>query len=243
MPAQKYQHIFQDLKQKIESGVYEPQTALPTEYQLIDLYGCSRNTVRRAVQELSDLGYVQSIHGKGVIVIYQKRPGQEFSLDTVESLKEAADRNHKQYSTKVLHFAQMQIDEKLSKKTGFPVGADVYYVQRVRYFDNQAVIMDNNWFLKSIVKNLTPEICTESVYEYMENTLGESIVTSKRRLTVEKVTQIDEKYLNLGGYDCIACVTSQTFNADGIMFEYTQSRHRPDQFSFSMQAKRVRKSK
>ena len=48
------------------------------------------------------------------------------------------------------------------------------------------------------------------------------------------MTEIDEKYLNLnaGDYNCMAVVSSQTYNSDGIMFEYTQSRHRPDYFRF-----------
>ena len=33
-------------------------------------------------------------------------------------------------------------------------------------------------------------------------------------------------------------MTGQTFNDDGLMFEYTQSRHRPDYFSFQTTATR-----
>jgi GntR family trehalose operon transcriptional repressor len=72
----------------------------------------------------------------------------------------------------------------------------------------------------------------------MENELGESIVTAKRVMTVEKATEMDRKYLDLGEYDCLAVISSHTFNADGIMFEYTQSRHRPDRFAFSTMATR-----
>ena len=32
--------------------------------------------------------------------------------------------------------------------------------------------------------------------------------------------------------NCLAVVTSQTFNGMGIMFEYTQSRHVPEYFCF-----------
>ncbi len=38
----------------------------------------------------------------------------------------------------------------------------------------------------------------------------------------------------------MAVVSSQTYNSDGVMFEYTQSRHRPDYFRFYDNA--VRKS-
>ena len=59
-------------------------------------------------------------------------------------------------------------------------------------------------------------------------------------MTVEKVTEIDEKYLelNLNDYNCLAVVTSHTFDSNGIMFEFTQSRHRPDYFRFQDNAVR-----
>ena len=239
MPAQKYTQIYLDLKEKIEDGTYPEQSYLPSEYTLIEHYSCSRNTVRRAIKQLADEAYVQSIHGKGVIVIYQKTPKNEFSLGGIESLKEAAKRNNRTYKTKVIHFAEFVVDEYLHKKTGFAIGEELFYVQRVRYFDNIAMILDNNWLLKKVVRGLTPEICEDSVYEYIEKQLGEVIVTTKRRLSVEHATEIDEKYLDLGEYNCLAVITSQTYNRDGVMFEYTQSRHRPDKFVFYTQAQRT----
>lgn len=56
--------------------------------------------------------------------------------------------------------------------------------------------------MKSVAKDLTKEIAEKSIYDYLENTLGVSIVTSKRIMTVEKMTEIDEKYLDLGDYNC-----------------------------------------
>lgn len=67
-----------------------------------------------------------------------------------------------------------------------------------------------------------------------------TIVNSKRIMTVEKITEIDEKYmdLNVEDYNCMAVVTSFTYNSEGLMFEYTQSRHRPDYFRFQDNAVR-----
>ena len=70
--------------------------------------------------------------------------------------------------------------------------------------------------------------------------LGENIVTTKRKVTVERASQIDEKYLELGDYNCLAVVSSMTYNADGVMFEFTQSRHRPDKFAFYDLAHRIK---
>ena len=64
---------------------------------------------------------------------------------------------------------------------------------------------------------------------------------SKRTITVEKATQMDEDSLDLKGYDALAVVTGQTFNSEGVMFEYTQQRHRPDYFTFQTTALRNKK--
>ena len=69
MAKAKYENIFKDLKEKIESEEYEYQSILPSENILVGTYECSRNTVRRALAGLSEIGYVQAINGVGVRVI------------------------------------------------------------------------------------------------------------------------------------------------------------------------------
>ena len=41
------------------------------------------------------------------------------------------------------------------------MGEQIYYIQRVRYIDGEALIIDHNYFLKCVVKSLTPENCTK----------------------------------------------------------------------------------
>ncbi len=240
MAKTKYDQIYAELRTRIEQQEYGFQELLPSENTLVKEYGCSRNTVRRAIGRLAGEGYVQSLHGKGVRIIYQ--PGQlsEFMLSGIESLKEAVARNQKEYRTKVVCFAELTVDQRISARTTFPVGEEIYYIQRVRYIDGEALILDHNYFLKEVARDLTPEIAEQSIYAYLEQELGENIVTTKRKVTVERASQIDEMYLELGDYNCLAVVSSMTYNADGVMFEFTQSRHRPDKFAFYDLAHRVK---
>ena len=238
MPKAKYMDIYKDLKVKIENGEYKYQELLPSENHLILTYGCSRNTVRRAVSTLVTDGYVQTMQGKGVRNIFQPALRATFTIGGIESFKESAVRNHQTPRTEVLYFAELTTDAKISGRTGFPVGAELYYVQRLHYLDEKALILNHNYFRKDVVRDLTKEIAENSIYEYIEQVLHVSIVTSKRTMTVEKMTEIDEHYLELGDYNCLAVVSSQTYNSDGIMFEYTQSRHRPDYFRFQDNATR-----
>ena len=212
MPKSIYEDIYKDLKMKIEDNTFAYQELLPSENTLIQTYGCSRNTLRRAVSLLVSDGYVQTMQGKGV-------------------------RNA---HTEVALFTELCISKNQSAYTGFPAGAEVYYIQRIHYLEDIPLIINHNYFLKESVPGLTAEIASHSIYEYLEQVLHMTIVNSKRIMTVEKVTEIDEKYLHLNvkDYNCVAVVSSQTYNSDGVMFEYTQSRHRPDHFRFYANALR-----
>ena len=234
MPKAIYETIYKDLKQKIETDVFAYQELLPSENTLIRTYDCPRNTLRRAVSRLVADGYVQTMQGKGVRNIYQPVSQTAFTIGEIETFRESAARNGHRSFTRVLLFTEFAISEKQSRYTGFPVGAEIYYIQRLHYLDEMPLILNHNYFLKEAVPGLTKEIAENSIYQYLENTLHMTIVNSKRIMTVEKMTQIDEKYLKMNAedYNCIAVVSSQTYNSDGVMFEYTQSRHRPDYFRF-----------
>lgn len=240
MPKAKYDYIYKDLKEKIETEFYGYQQMLPSENEFVKEYGCSRNTVRRAIAELTADGYVQPMHGKGVRNIFQPIEQTAFTVGGIESFKESAARNRKKAFTRVLQFAEITADAKIEKRTGFQKGTPLYYIQRLRSLDGMPLILDHNYFLKEQTEGLTPEIAERSVYEYLENVKGITISTSKRTLTVERVTQVDEKYIDLKDYNCMAVITSQTFDDNGIQFEYTQSRHRPDYFMFQDVATRRR---
>ena len=242
MPKAKYDYIYRDLKEKIETESYSYQDLLPSEHILVQEYGCSRNTVRRALAELAADGYVQPMQGKGVRNIFQPVEQTAFTVGGIESFLESAARNHQKPKTRVLQFAELETNEKISRRTGFSVGTQLYYLQRLRYLDGIPLILDHNYFLKELIPGLTPEIAEHSIYEYLEQTLGFTISTSKRTMTVERVTQVDETYLDMNDYNCMAVISSQTFNADGIQFEYTQSRHRPDHFQFQDVAVRKKNS-
>ena len=65
MPKAKYEGIYRSIKKRIEAQDYPYQSLLPSENTLIAEYDCSRNTVRRAIAELTADGYVQAMQGRG----------------------------------------------------------------------------------------------------------------------------------------------------------------------------------
>ena len=99
MPKAKYNFIYKDLKEKIETEIYSYQEMLPSENALVRQYDCSRNTVRRALAELTADGYVQPMHGKGVRNIFQPVKQAAFTVGKIESFKESSARNNRKGAT------------------------------------------------------------------------------------------------------------------------------------------------
>ena len=163
MPKSKFEDIYRDLKHHVEQGDYLYSELLPSENNLIGIYDCSRNTIRRAIAGLVEDGYVQTIHGKGVQVIYQPSEKTNFTVGGIESFKETAARNKMSYRTDVVCFETIIVDEALARESSFPVGSEVLHICRVRSVDNKPLILDINYFLKSAVPGLTEEIAGKCV--------------------------------------------------------------------------------
>lgn len=233
MPKAKYEPIYRLIRDDIENGKLGYGDFLPSENDYAVQFGCTRNTVRRALSMLAAEGFILPQHGRGVQVIF--RPDENravFTIGGIESFAEATGRNQKKAVTRVESFKIIEADQKLSLKTGFDIGSQLYYIERVRVVDGKALIFDTNIFLKSETEGLSPAIAADSIYRYLENDLHMTITTSRRRVTAEKAQSRDRELLDLDTYDFVLVVTGQVFNSKGVMFEYTQSRHRPDQVCF-----------
>jgi GntR family transcriptional regulator len=65
------------LRTRIQAGEFRPdEDPLPSEKDLVDLFGVARDTARRAVQVLRDEGLVVTVAHRGTYVVPEhERPG------------------------------------------------------------------------------------------------------------------------------------------------------------------------
>ena len=235
MPKAVFQSIYSDIKRSIESGAMQYQSLLLSENEFAKQYSCSRSTIRRALSELAQDGYVQPIQGKGVRVIWHPDEEQDatWSRVSLESFSEQADRMGFNGSTEVLAFERLTVMGRLAKTTGLPVGEEVVRIFRRRLADGVPVTTDLAYTLDREIPGLTPEIAASSTYAYIEGVLGLKIVTSKRSIMIEAATEDDRRLLAPpDSLPAVAVVRSQSYDSNGIMFEYSESRQHPYFFSY-----------
>lgn len=191
MLRRKFLQIYSQLKQRIESGEYPVGQLLPSENTLIGEFDCSRNTVRRAISELVRDGYVQTRQGWGVCNIFQPIEHSSYTIGMIEPFRETARRTGKTSTTRVVAFDTCMADQAIAAQTGFPVGEELFALQRIHDLDGVARILNISYLRRSCMPGLTREIAEGSLYCYLEEELGMSIITSKRTFTVELATPQD----------------------------------------------------
>ncbi len=60
--------VYDQIKDQIISGSWASGEKIPSENQLMDIFGVSRGTVRQAIQKLSAVGLLETRRGEGSYV-------------------------------------------------------------------------------------------------------------------------------------------------------------------------------
>lgn len=226
----KYITIYKKITVLIETGELPAGDTLPSENELANKYDTSRETIRKALNLLAQNGYIQKVRGKGSIVLDLKK--FEFPVSGLISFKEIAEKMEKPTKTIVHEVSLIKPDHFLTAQLNLTDKDYAWKVVRTREIAGERIILDKDFFNKNIVDILTKEICEQSIYDYLENKIGLAISFAKKEIVVEEPTEEDRDCLNLDGFSNIVVIKNFVYLEDATLFQYTESRHRPDKFRF-----------
>ncbi|MFD1851783.1 trehalose operon repressor [Oceanobacillus bengalensis] len=233
----KYLKIYHELVKKIQTNVWPKSTLLPSENELAQMYQTSRETIRKALNLLAHHGYIQKIRGKGSVVIDIHK--FSFPVSGIVSYHELAGR---------LGFSSNTIVENLGYTNGEDIQETldvsnedkIWHVTRIREISGEKIILDKDYFIESKVPLLSEDICKHSIYQHIEDELGMVIGFAQKEIVVEEATEEDKALLDLVGFSSVVVIRSHVYLEDTSLFQYTESRHRPDKFRFVDFARRVK---
>ncbi|WP_017471207.1 trehalose operon repressor [Amphibacillus jilinensis] len=226
----KYLLIYQELVEQIEEGDWTVNQYLPSEHELKNYYQTSRETIRKALNLLSQNGYIQKVRGKGSVVI--ERNKFDFPVSGLVSFQELAEKMNQEVETIVHDLNYVETDRLVRKYLQVKPEEKVWRVIRTRDLASERVILDKDYFIEGFVPMLTKSVCQGSIYAYLEGELGLKISFAKKEITVEEPTVEDRELLQLDGFDNIVVIRNFVYLDNAQLFQYTESRHRPDRFRF-----------
>ncbi|MFE6973612.1 GntR family transcriptional regulator [Streptomyces sp. NPDC057682] len=163
----KAQEIASDIRTRIESGDLAPGAVLPSESQLINEYGYSRETVRAGVRALIEEGLVVTGWGQGKFV-REEYPPVLWNWSTLESRsrhenavegKTAGDQwasaitEEGKTPRQEISVSIVEPPKRVRELLTLPPGSLTVARKRIRYVDNRPYALADSYFPQDLVKN------------------------------------------------------------------------------------------
>ena len=155
-----YQRVYKQILQALKDNTYPIGSLLPAEPELEKIYGVSRTTVRRAIAQLAEEGYVKVKQGHGTIVLKSIYPTDAFEysrlhhFEDILSIRHVNIPNPEQMSARGMYIDSVASDETISQVLEIPVGTMVYRIQRIFYSGDNPLMFLNNYLRMDFFPNL-----------------------------------------------------------------------------------------
>lgn len=163
----KYRHIEEDLRYKILLGHWKPGDQILTEEELCAQYNVSRITIRKAINELENAGYLVRQSGKGTFVTAWQE-----SLAERPTLKSFTNEMHEQGKKAItvdVELSVIQADKMMADILNIPVGHQIIQLKRVRAIEGGVIIgYSINTFPFTHPFSTNPDDYYASFYKYLE---------------------------------------------------------------------------
>lgn len=223
-----YFQLMEKLIEKIKNE-YKTDEKLPSERKLCEMYDVSRITVRQALQELAQEGYIYKQHGKGTFVA--PKPFTQ-SLVKMYSFTEEMKKIGKVPSTKVISFEGMAVDERMADKLQIAHYDKVFQIVRLRLADGEPLMYETSYIPKKYFPNLTKEdIVTRPMYDVFREDYRTVVTKAIERFTATTIRKEEAKHLQIETDEVAMLIKRYAYHHDDLI-EYTVSIARGDKFDY-----------
>ena len=207
------------MREKIYNREWDVDEKIPTEFELTDILGMSRGTVKRAIKSLVDEGLLVQIPGRGTFVTRPNitHPSGNCLLSFAESLHSQGI----EFETQVLESSIIRADAFLSEKLQVPVNAPVLFLRRVRTVDGEPIMYIENRLSMLVVPGLDKvDFEQESLFKSIERCAGKRIGYSQARYAAKIAGEKRGEILHVGEEAPVLHLEQQVFLSDNVPVEW-----------------------
>jgi GntR family transcriptional regulator len=191
----KYSVVKHRIIEMIDSEECKVDSLIPSERELMDMFQVSRITVRKAIDDLVNEGYLYRIQGKGT---YVKNDKISHDLFSITSCTEEIRSCGMVASSRVISFEAIPVDRYISKLLQISDNSLVMRLERIFYANNKPINYTITYLPLSIFPGFEKhDFEKESLYSVIENTYGIKITHAKRTLEAILANEENSKYLKI----------------------------------------------
>ncbi|MDT5325727.1 MAG: GntR family transcriptional regulator [Mycobacterium sp.] len=237
--APAYQTLRQQLRDEIAAGLYRDGARLPTESELVARHGLSRQTVRRAFQDLVAEGVVYRVPGRGT---YASESSRRYlrQLGSIEDLMSLSDDT----TMEVVSGLRRRVDVEAASRLRL-VEDVVYTVVFRRCHDGVPFVLTRVHLPESVARPVlgAPEmadgaVSTTTVIGLTEPHLSEPIVEAAQSITVGDADQEVADAVGCAPGHPMLRVDRLYADATGTPVELAVSHFLPEQYTYRVTLRR-----
>ena len=226
MPSPKYLEIQNLLLQRIKNGDYQEGQLIPKEVDLAEQLNVSRPTVRHAIRNLVQAGYLERRKKRGTIVT-QTKIKQQFT-HVIESYNTEIQNNGLVAKTQVLNFSTEKASEEVAEALTIKPNTEVYKLVRLRSADNKPVVFVVTYLPIAQLSDLQKiDFTHHSLYSELAKA-GLEITHVSRKIEVHPATEEEAQLLKTDIKAPIFYFHTIGFTKDHRALEYSIASYRGD---------------
>lgn len=204
-----------------------------SEREICEKYNVSRTTVRVALNEMEEMGFIYKRHGKGTYVsgLWKEMKNLTDSYSFTEQMQQLG----KVPKTNILSFKVNQANPYIAKNLGISEGEEIYKLERLRCADGMPMMLENTFIPKYLFQGLTVEqLKSMPLYELYPTLYNQEIKYADEEFFASVAQEKEAKQLSIPtGTACLRIFRS-TYNQDNKIIEFTISVARGDQFVYKI---------
>ena len=220
LPIPLYYQLEKIIRDSINNGELKPGDLLPTESEFEQIYSISRATVRHAIQNLENEGYLRKERAKGTFINYP--PIKRNFLGNLKCFSEEMQRKGIPHSTRELKKEIIKADSLIADKLQIDPGSSVFYLKRLRKVDNSPILVVESYIPYDICPNIEKEdFNTSSLYDILETKYSVVFIYGHRFIEPKIVDSAETMdLLGIEPGTCISAIESTIFSSDNRPAEH-----------------------
>lgn len=229
-PVPLYHQLAEALEAAIERGDLAPGDRLTNETALTSRFGVSRPTVRRAIQELVDKGFVVRKRGVGTQVI-QPQVRRKMRLS---SLYDDLLESGQQPTTEVLVLRRDCATDEVSRQLGLEKGEEIVRLERRRLAHGRPLALMRNWMPVAVAGDLDMASLEGSGLYALLRASGIRPRVADQRIGAKAAEASEAAMLAVEPGAALVTSTRTTYDDYGKAFEYATHLYRGDAYWFEI---------